>query len=521
MGRVRGMSLLFTIAFAVLLCRIGYIQLLCGEELKAGAERQQIIPIEAKSGRGVIYDRNMVRLTDRNDSEYFLIPHSIDKGEVKTLLKKLGAEQAGQKNGDYTVYRGKVRRREVTERLRKEYGIYGFYYPARYDDEQTAVHLIGYRSGDGKTGLSGLEKMYQYKLSEAGTGLYMTGDGTGAPVAGKGLTERKAENFVMPSALITTIDGELQRRTEDIMKKENITGAVVVVQAGTGRILAMASTPAFNPNNIAESLLSQRGELVNKATSGLYPPGSVFKTVIAVAGLESGKVTEDYSYTCTGSIEVNGVKMVCQGHEKGHGKLNMKEAFAVSCNCYFAHTAQIIGSETVIDTAGRMGIGRRTFRNFPEEEAGRLPEASERRYSGLANLSVGQGSLLVTPLQIAKMTSIIASGGVDFPFSVTSDGENPAPRRVISAETAESVGKMMEMVFTEGTASESDIHISSAGKTGSAEGVSMGENTVHGWFTGYFPSDDPAYVVTVIAEKGKTGRESALPVFTQIANYLY
>lgn len=133
---------------------------------------------------------------------------------------------------------------------------------------------------------------------------------------------------------------------------------------------------------------------MNKAIQGQYPPGSVFKIAVAAAALESGLADQEFTFTCTGSVQVNGVKMVCEGKEKGHGKLNMEQAFACSCNCYFAKLAEKVGAENILEMARRLGLGQQVLDGFPGEEAGAFPAEEDCAYSGLANLAVGQGASL-------------------------------------------------------------------------------------------------------------------------------
>lgn len=520
--RKRGRILFWVTAAAILAlcCRLGYIQIICGEALREGAESQQSIQVYSQDRRGVIYDRNLVPLTDSCQCYYYLVEKNRVDASFLQLMERSGGCEAGAMGEAYTVYKLDDFSRVLNHRLVTEYNAYAFCCGTRYGGEQTAAHLIGYVDADG-LGKSGLEKLYQYRLSAASAMLALTGSGTGQPVRGLGLSQR-GENSVnlQPSALVTTIDKALQEKVEAILQAKGVTGAAVVLDTETGQVLAMASTPSFDPNQLDEYLASDRGELMNKALQGQYPPGSVFKIAVAAAALESGCADEDFTFTCTGRTEVNGVEMVCSGKEKGHGKLNMTQAFACSCNCYFARLAEKTGSENIVEMARRLGLGEQVLEGFSEEEAGEFPSQEDRAYSGLANLAVGQGELLATPIQIARMTNIIASGGICRRIDVVmskSSQEEPGVRRVTAATSA-SVASMMEQVCLSGTAADNEAHVAIAGKTGSAE---AGGDTVHGWFTGWFPAEHPRYTVTVFAENGKTGSGSALPVFEEIANWLY
>ncbi len=521
--RIKGMTVISLIFLLALAGRLYYIQIVCGDALREGAQGQQVIQIQFQKDRGTIYDRNMIPLTDNCLSYYYLLPRSEDTADLEKLMKQIGGSVSGSKGEDYVVYKAERFNKEVNRKLTEEYGAYVFCSGSRYDDDQLAAHLIGYVSGSDKTGEAGLEKMFQYRLSTSPARLLMMGNGIGEPIRGIGVTRSEDRQTIEPSALVTTIDAALQARVEKIMQEKQVTGAVVIMQPGTGQILAMASTPTFNPNQMEQYLSSDQGELLNKAVQGQYPPGSVFKIVVAAAALESGKVALDETFDCSGSVEVNGVKLSCDDHPEGHGRVNFEEAFALSCNGFFAAAASKIGSETIIDMAERMGLGRAVIDGFPDEETGAFPTKEDRIYSGLSNLAVGQGSLLVTPVQIARMTNIVASGGIDYPVSVTMSKESQEAegKRVMTQVTAMEVSQMMQRVFEAGTASGASLSVKAAGKTGSAESGNNGAYTVHGWFTGFFPADNPEYTVTVIAENGKTGSSSALPVFEEIVNSLY
>lgn len=521
--RIKVLTGIIMLLLIVLLCRLYYIQIVCHEELERGARGQQIIQIQRQSDRGTIYDRNMVKLTDSCSDYYYLLKRENCTVALEKLMKRIEGETAGTKGEKYVVYRSAVFNKEVNDILVSQYGAYAFCSGSRYADEQTAVHLIGYLNNSDGTGVAGLEKMFESRLDVSSSILSMTGNGLGDPVRGIGISRTSDVQKLDPSALVTTVDAGLQAQVEKILREEQVSGAAVVLQAKTGQVLAMASTPVFNPNDVDSYLGSDGGELINKAVQGQYPPGSVFKIAVAAAVLESGIVSPEDTFICDGSTTVNGVELICEEKPEGHGELNLEEALAQSCNCYFAQMGAKIGSETIIEMAERMGLGSAAIEGFPDEAEGNFPSRSERLYSGLSNLSIGQGSLLVTPVQIARMTNVIANGGIDRQVSVVMSRENEESEgsRVMTAATAGEVGNMMEKVMTEGTASSSRLHVQAAGKTGSAETVDGGEETVHGWFTGYFPADDPEYTVAVIAENGKTGSSSALPVFEEIVNYLY
>lgn len=525
--RAKGICIFTVIMLLLLAGRMYYIQVWSHDLLKGGALGQQRIQIQRANERGTIYDRNLIPLTGGGRSYYYMIEKAGQTVGLERLLKQIGAKPAGAKGGAYIVYRTEQFDEEINRKLKEEYGAYAFSSGDRYAGEQIAAHLIGYVSGAAgakKQGASGLEKQFDYRLSAKSAQLSMTGNGAGQPFCGIGVSAGTEENMLAPSSLVTTIDSSIQQRVERIMEEQGITGAAVVLDTETAQVIAMASTPTFDPNRVEAYLSSSGSELVNKAVQGLYPPGSVFKLVVAAAALDSGKISPEDTYVCTGNMEVHGVNMICAEKPEGHGELTFSEGFAQSCNCFFAWVGSKIGGETIAETAEKMGLGHAVLSGFPEEETGSLPPEEERSQRGLANFSVGQGSLLVTPLQIAALTNTVAAGGVSKPVTVVRSkaGEQAQGRRVMDPSLASMLQEMMEKVCSQGTAFGNGANVKIAGKTGSAEaGEAQGEAAVHGWFTGYFPADHPKYTVTVIAENGKTGSGSALPVFTEIVNSLY
>lgn len=514
---ILSMAVFFICTF-VLLGRLAYIQLACSKSLNEAAQRQQVIPVLHGYSRGDIYDRNMEKMTGTEGQYYYLIHRENCNDEFSRLIALAGGEIAGTKGDDYIVYRAESFQPTINFLLKEKCGAYGFCYASRYADEQTAAHLIGYLNEADGTGASGLEKMYEKRLREDHAEFSLLGNGTGTVFSGIGVFRGERR-----PALVCTIDKGLQSEIEGIFKEKQLSGAAVVMEPESGQILAMVSSPAFNPNELQNYLLSDGDELVNKAVQGQYPPGSVFKLVVASAALEKDSTWRNFRYTCTGKVRVNGVTLTCDGRKMGHGSLDMEEAFSVSCNGYFAILAEKIGSELIVEMAEEMGLGKTVWKDYPEEASGNLPSYEERSYSGLSNFSVGQGSLLVTPAQVCQMTNIIATGGCMIkPVLVMSQKTDSKDRsRILSEETAETVRNMMIRVMGTGTGASADFPVSVAGKTGSAETSLNGDAVVHGWFSGFFPADNPKYTAVVLIEKGKTGSGSALPVFEQIVDYLY
>lgn len=389
-----------------------------------------------------------------------------------------------------------------------------------------------------------------------------------------------------------TLDYHVQKIVEEAMEKGGISGAVVVEDVVTGDILAMASKPDFDQNAVEKYLDSSGKELFNKATAAynlgsifkIIDAAAYFENEDAIkmgddddtgAGSSdnaavdgndgsSGKGdvyrffdgfsygTEPFEfepydfgvysryhgfddpehYYCTGAVDINGLTFKCYSYyQGGHGDLDMEKAFALSCNSYFIELCQKIGYKNMISMAMKFGLGSKTGiaeQGIPEA-SGNLPDINMYHSSAdIANLAIGQGVMLATPLQVADLTATVANGGiknrVNIVDSIVDSNGNVVKRikkiegeRIISKETADKVKELMEAVTLIGTGTEAVMgyYGGAGGKTGSAETGS--EEIVHAWFAGYFPAAGPRYSIAVFAEDGRLGGKSAAPVFAQIA----
>lgn len=522
--RSRLLFAFFCIAMAALAIKLIYIQIICSDELKAAAVSQYGIAMEGLDTRGIILDRNGDPLTDTVNQYYYVIDKNRCSGLPERIESQWQLRQVAADDSDYLVYRSENFSIDVAENLKKKYGAYVFQSRARYSDDQIACHLIGYLNDDRKAGVSGIELMCQDRLRAGDGRITLWADAAGLILKGRtpcasGTSEKDG---IEEKAVVTTIDRELQNICEDALQEQTRSGAALVMDAETGEILSWASAPVFNPNRIADCL--EDGDcLINKVCQAAYAPGSVFKAVTAAAALESGKCDENTEFKCTGTTTVEGITLCCaSGPEGGHGKLKMAQAMACSCNCYFANLGSIVGIEAIIEKAKEMGFGENPMPELYGSEAGNMPDEEETGPWDVSNISIGQGSITATPLQIACMTASVANGG----FKVTpeillrdekekSDGQR---RRVMDQETAETIEDMLRMVMEEGTAKDS-YSMPVWGKTGTAEtGRESGGNNC--WFTGYCRKNEKTYVVTVLVEGGKSGASDALPVFKKITDFM-
>lgn len=517
---------IIAVLLVMLACRLAYIQLAGGGELAEVTRMQSLISLEGSNTRGIIYDRNGEALVADKKHYIYIIKEDKFDFHARNLLMSMGADEVSSDNRGYKVYSSEDYDRETGRTLIEEYSAYILQAAARYSADQIASHLIGYVNKKDSSGAAGLELMYDEQLSALNRHIYAAADVKGNIIPGRGLiitTDSQRDSYVR-SGIRTTVDKEIQQAVEEIIDKESNDCAVVVLDSKNGGVTAMACTPGFNPNDIESYMESGGDELVNKATQGEYAPGSVFKIIVAAAALESG-ISTDTTFDCDGNVSVGGLDIRCAtGGEEGHGSISFDEAFAKSCNSFFIKLGKQTGAEAITEMAKRFKLGEKALNGYPQESAGHIMTEQERYGDAIGNLSIGQGETLVTPVQIARMTNIIARRGIDTGVHLLME-EETGEERVISEETAVIIGEMMEKTVSEGTAAFLELTgedglPEAAVKTGTAEYAAGEEGGTHGWITGYTPCDDPEYVITVFVEGGISGAGSAGPIFRKITEYL-
>ncbi|NLM43578.1 MAG: penicillin-binding protein 2, partial [Clostridiales bacterium] len=314
---------------------------------------------------------------------------------------------------------------------------------------------------------------------------------------------------------------------EKVMDDNDVNGAVVVMDIKTGDILAMASHPDYEQDNVKQYINSSGEELINKAIWP-YDLGSIFKIVVAASAIESGEIDLNKKYRCDGSIVVGNTTINCSTYDSHKDReITIDEAFALSCNTTFVKIGMELGANTVLDMARKLGLGEKQCFELIEEKAGYIPMSDE---DGIGNISIGQGKIQVTPLQVTSMMSTIANNGIKYSCRlvdelVNEDGrtikkiERSSPQVVLSPTTAYRLKSMLRDVTIFGTGTEADIgekYGGSSGKTGTAETGMDNGNIIHAWFTGYIPSNNPEYAITVFINNGKSGGKTAAPIFRQI-----
>lgn len=401
----------------------------------------------------------------------------------------------------------------------------------RYSVRQSAAHIIGYTDSDGN-GVCGIEKSFEgiFKNNRQSVSAVFTVDAYGRVMSGADITTR-IEGDYGESGVYLTIDLDIQQIVEDAMDSCGIElGAVVVIEPKTGAIRACASRPTFEPEEPAQSLNDTNSPFINRALSA-FAVGSVFKPAIGAAALEQG-IDPYATYKCTGSIKIGDTEFGCYEH-RAHGTVDMCGALEKSCNAYFINLAQKLDRQQLVSTLASLGFGKEiSFCEGISSVSGYLPESEELdSKAAVANLAFGQGVLTATPVQMAAYMSAVANGGVYVtPYLIEKaiDGETvtvehiqKAGEHIISEQTAKLVSKFLKSAVENGNGNGAKPSMTTAaGKTATAQTgkIEGGQELYNTWFAGWFPAEEPQYVIAVLKERGAGGASDCAPVFKAIAD---
>lgn len=557
-NRIRLGLILCMCAIGLLLARTAQLQILSGDEYRSLAENNRIRHRIIPSPRGLIYDRNGIILADNIPSFNLLttpsrLPKETDSlaelykkisglsgKEIETIKSIVSAATANNETvlladnipyeagiivaADQTDYQAldlevTSSRRYVTNNIPTLSHVLGFTgvispdeYANRSDNSYRRFDVIGKQ---------GIEKYFEKQLR----GTY--GEET-VEVDALGHAERIiAKTDPIPGDNITlTIDSELQAYIESSiqthLKNYSATKAsVIVMDPNTGEILALVSYPAFDSNLFIGGIASTSySALINdpdqplfpRASSGEFPSGSVIKPVYATAALMEGIITPTTSFLSVGGFAV-GPYFFKDWKAGGHGVTNVYHAIADSVNTFFYiigggnETFDGLGLERLMSYAAKFGFGSKTGIDLPTEADGFLPSKQwkqdtygEQWYIGdTYNVSIGQGNLIVTPLQIARSIAVFANGGYLIRPKLVATSETP--EQIVPMDKVQIIRDAMRQTVTNGTAqSLQDLPVEAAGKTGTAQWSST--KTPHAWFVGFAPYNQPTLSVTVLVEEG-------------------
>ena len=383
----------------------------------------------------------------------------------------------------------------------------------RYYYDASSAHLLGYL--DPRYGSQGVELAFNEVLSGAAPA------GFESAIRAEFDRESRTGNDV-----VLTIDPAIQAASAAALGTRK--GAVVVLDPRNGEVLAMVSVPTYDPGSlgtVGDVLLNDpESPLLNRATQGLYPPGSTFKAVTATGILEKGVANPDTVVECPGEIVIDGFPISCRNTAQGVGKYPFKQAFTFSVNAIFAQLGVQLGWGGLTDIARRYGFDSEP--SFTLQTAASQIHAPETEATTtlLASTAFGQGELLATPLQMAQVAAVIANGGVlERPHlglreeaAGVRQGELEArsSRRVISEELSRTMREFMVSVVQNDQANGVKLPgIQVGGKTGTAE---AGDGTSHAWFIAFAPAEAPRVAIAVVVERGGQGGVVASPMAGQI-----
>ena len=519
----------FAIVMIMLLIPTARIAVIISQtDYQDAAAAQSVYTVKIGTERGTFYDRNMLPITNCDvryvgTAAYYSDPAALSSAIYETAMEPTAALEAARLGKPF-----------IFNALKEYYadGILSFPVFVRYSGY--AAHLIGYPASSEESGYTGLEAAFSDVLDKYSGEITVsyTVDAKAHNLAGFS-PEITDTTYKASGGIVLTLDRRLQDFAQQQL--EGVSGAVVVLSSD-GDILAAASSPSFDQNDIAASLDDQDSPFVNRVLSA-YNVGSVFKTVVTTAALELG-IPVSRTYECKGQIDINGVVIRCS-RRSGHGVLDMKGALINSCNPYFIDLALEIGAEKLLETARLMGFGQSIeLADGVASSAGNLPTEEDLiPPAAIGNLAIGQGTLLATPLQIAAAVNCVATGGIyvtprlvlgerdeNGMFIRYDDDGGERMHRAMSERSASLLLENMAAVFTDGSVSEyQPDSFPAAGKTSTAQtGIIAqdGHSVLQAWIGGVFPAVNPEYTVVVFVEDGTSGSASCGPIFKSVCDFI-
>jgi penicillin-binding protein 2 len=575
-GRLSLLSLLITLGFLAALGWLWYLQGMGGAHYRILSEQNRSRLVSISPPRGILYDRHGVPLVQNAPSFTIAVTPEYLDPQGKTLARLARhlhlPVEALQERLDRTAHRRpheavKIRERASWEEVARveahRLDLPGVQVEVEvtrhYPYGPLSAHLLGYigrltpdqarQPGlsllprDSLIGQYGMEKSYDPLLRGTPGAKVLEVNALGQEIRALGLWEPLSGDD-----LILTLDLKLQQAAEEALG--NAAGAIVAMDVRSGEILALVSHPSFDPNLFTRGGTSQTRTrlfrdpdypLSNRALQNQYPPGSVFKIILAAAGLETGAITPDHQATCRGGIPFGNRVFRCW-RKGGHGAVDLRRAIVESCDVYFYLLGQKLGVDRIADYAQRFGLGQPTGIPLASEKPGLIPTSLWKQtvkrqpwYAGeTLSVAIGQGYVLTTPLQLAVMTSAVANGGTLYQPRllrfVAGTHQNPTteylPREIpqppLAPETLAFLREALVGVVTQpggtGGAARSPV-VTIGGKTGTAQVVALGAKRReggkkigdHAWFAAFAPAENPEIAVVVLVEHGGHGGAAAAP----------
>lgn len=580
------MTLFVLVVFGVLILRLWFLQIVNGRIYRTSSENNRIHLRSIPPFRGIIFDRDgEILVGNRPSFDLCAIPEEVQNREdlfkrlnhLIGLDPELAAQKLAQAPRRYPFrpvsLKTDITRDELALIETHRFNLPGVIIKARplrhYLYENLLSHFIGYlgeisekelksgrypnnNAGD-LVGRSGVERKWQSFLHGMQGGEQVEVDAAGRQI--RTISRRPP---VSGSSICLSIDKDLQLLAEEQLKGKK--GAIVAMDPNNGKILALASSPSFDPNLFTkgidketwgEIVSSQQYPLQNRALSSQYPPGSVFKIAVALAGLEEGVITPEEEIVCKGIYHLGKHPFYCW-KKHGHGVVNFQRALIESCDVYFYHLGKRLGVDKIAEYARRLGLGVRTGLDVGQERQGLIPTSAWKlkrfgvpwQGGETISVSIGQSFVLVTPIQMATLISAIFNGGMLYQPQVTEWIGEPEAKKLyefvpkltrkveIKKEWLELVREALIGAVNEprGTGSRAKLkQILVAGKTGTAQVVTLekekelgAEGEVpyqfrdHAWFVAVAPADSPTIALSILIQHGGHGGAAAAPIAKEI-----
>jgi penicillin-binding protein 2 len=573
------MTVLVLTGFLVIIGQLWYLQVLEGGRFLDASEKNRMRVRPVAAPRGILFDRHGRPLVDNRPAfTLSIIPRELDReperrdavlGRVASLLRIPFEEltQAVERVSPESFQPVRIRRGLSLEDVAKveEWklelpGVIIEVEPQRaYPTSRFAAHLLGYvreatddqlrhgryRRGD-MVGQSGLERLLDEYLRGRDGGEQIEVDAMGRPMR---LIQHKEPE---PGAqVVTTLDRRIQEAAERAF--EGHAGAVVVMDPRNGDILAMVSAPAFEIDRFTGTIdraawlavvQDPKHPMLNRVIQSAYAPGSVFKILVTAAGLQEKTLTPMDRVNCTGSFHLGGLTFA-DWKKEGHGWVDLHRAVVQSCNIYFYQAGLKIGAEAIGRYARAFGLGAVTGIDLSGEKPGLIPSPKRDRRGRLVwhagetvNMSIGQGQVLVTPIQVARFMSAVANSGVLWKPRLVQRIERPG-RGVVWNDPGKVMGhvelspviweflrrSLWAVVNEGGTGGGARLPgLDVAGKTGTAQMIAKSradKGQDHAWFASFAPANDPEVVVIVMSEGGGKGGQVAAPIARKIYQAIF
>ncbi len=542
---------LFLLIDLLLLIRFFYYQVIKGQEIsrKVIAMHSQGIDMREYQ-RGEMLDRYLVPLTDRSSSAaLYCLPQAIpaksgskDAGSWEIAHYVATVLHGGNEAEIYKTITAATREDTSVLRLLADLSqeevkaVQSSHYPSlvvapfykRYGDDGFMAHLLGYVSTAGE-GEDGLEKANNDLLKREGSSqeLLVMLDARGKAIPG--ISWKVSDESLARNAVVLTIDKRIQEVVEQTMNQRVGKGAVVVLDVKSKEILAMASRPTYEQNQVEGYLADMESPLINRALRPYYP-GSLFKIALSIAAIEEHVLEAGEKFNCTGKYVFNDQVAISCWKQEGHGNLDYEQAFANSCNPTFIKVGLRLGRSRLIEHVVALHLTDTRIRGLEAVQAGSYVKINGGE-AALGNACLGQEGVMLTPLQIASLVAMVADDGYWAPpaiikYTLDRNGRQQtlpvyAPKRLIDAQTARKVQRMMEKVVEEGTGKTASLpEVRVAGKTATSQTGQLkenGEEVLNTWFAGYLPAENPRWAIVILVEEGKSGAQNCAPVFKDIS----